>query len=99
MEFTMEISIDSIEKWGKVVAAVRKSQNLDQETAGEFSGSSINTIGKFEKGTGSISLARAFALMEVLGIEVKLDIVLPESDKKANHKFLKIMTDINREYY
>lgn len=95
----MEISIHSIERWGKVVAAVRKSQNLDQETAGEFSGSSINTIGKFEKGSGSISLARAFALMEALGIEVKLDIALPDSDKNASNKLLKMLTHIEKEHY
>ena len=69
----MQVIIKSVGQWGKVVGAVRKSQDLDQKSAGEFSGRSINTIGGFEKGSGSMSVGRVFALMEVLGLELKID--------------------------
>jgi|TARA_B110000014_G_scaffold168969_1_gene119805 transcriptional regulator with XRE-family HTH domain len=82
----MQVTIKSVEQWGKVVGAVRKSQELDQKSAGEFSGSSINTIGGFEKGSGSMSVGRVFALMEALGLELKIDIALPEGDDEANRK-------------
>jgi len=84
----MQVTIKSIDQWGKIVGAVRKNQGLDQKSAGEFSGSSINTIGGFEKGSGSMSVGRVFALMEALGIEVKIDIVLPVHDDKAKRKLI-----------
>lgn len=84
----MQVTIKSVEQWGKIIGAVRKSQELDQKSAGEFSGSSINTIGSFEKGSGSMSVGRVLTLMETLGIEVKIDIVLPETDDKAKRKLI-----------
>jgi len=84
----MQVTIKSIDQWGKIAGAVRKNQGLDQKSAGEFSGSSINTIGGFEKGSGSMSVGRVFALMEALGIEVKIDIVLPVHDDKAKLKLI-----------
>ncbi len=84
----MLVTIKSVEQWGKVASSVRKSQKLDQQSAGGFSGSSINTIGAFEKGSGSMSVGRVFALMKALGLEVKIDIALPESDDKAKQKLI-----------
>lgn len=88
LEVLMQVTIKSIDQWGKIVGAVRKSQELDQKSAGEFSGSSINTIGSFEKGSGSMSVGRVFALMKALGLEVKIDIVLPEGDDGAKRKLI-----------
>ncbi|OUS27969.1 transcriptional regulator [Thalassotalea sp. 42_200_T64] len=94
----MQVTIKSIDQWGKIAAAVRKSQDLDQKSAGEFSGSSINTIGSFEKGSGSMSVARVFALMEALGLEVKIDIVLPESNDGAKRKLISQIQQLVSNY-
>ena len=42
----------------------------------------------FENGTGSLSIGRAFDLMEALGLEVKIDVVVPQHDEKAKSKLL-----------
>ncbi|MDN3490498.1 MULTISPECIES: transcriptional regulator [unclassified Pseudoalteromonas] len=49
---------------------------------------SINTVSDFENGTGSLSIGRAFDLMEALGLEVKIDVVVPQHDEKAKNKLL-----------
>lgn len=94
----MQVTIKSVEQWGKIVGAVRKSQELDQKSAGEFSGSSINTIGGFEKGSGSMSVGRVFALMEALGLELKIDIALLEGDDEANRKLTSQIQQLVSKY-
>lgn len=84
----MEVTIKSAKQLGKLASMVRKSQKLDQKTAGDFSGISINTVSDFENGTGSLSIGRAFDLMEALGLEVKIDVVIPQHDEKAKSKLL-----------
>ncbi|XQF94515.1 helix-turn-helix domain-containing protein (plasmid) [Pseudoalteromonas espejiana] len=54
----------------------------------DFSGISINTVSDFENGTGSLSIGRAFDLMEALGLEVKIDVVVPQSDERTKNKLI-----------
>jgi transcriptional regulator with XRE-family HTH domain len=84
----MEVKIKSAQQLGKLASIVRKSQKLDQKTAGDFSGISINTVSDFENGTGSLSIGRAFDLMEALGLEVKIDVVVPQNDERAKNKLI-----------
>ena len=48
----------------------------------------VYTVSDFENGTGSLSIGRAFDLMEALGLEVKIDVVVPQHDEKAKNKLL-----------
>ncbi|MFX3926880.1 hypothetical protein ACJBXN_10525, partial [Streptococcus suis] len=48
----------------------------------------INTVSDFENGTGSLSIGRVLDLMEALGLEVKIDVVVPQHDEKAKNKLL-----------
>ncbi len=84
----MEVKIKSAQQLGKLASIVRKSQKLDQKTAGDFSGISINTVSDFENGTGSLSIGRAFDLMEALGLEMKIDVVVPQSDERTKNKLI-----------
>ncbi|MEJ2913650.1 helix-turn-helix domain-containing protein [Pseudoalteromonas sp. C12FD-1] len=84
----MEVKIKSAQQLGKLASIVRKGQKLDQKTAGDFSGISINTVSDFENGTGSLSIGRAFDLMEALGLEVKIDVVVPQNDERAKNKLI-----------
>ncbi|MDI4653089.1 MULTISPECIES: helix-turn-helix domain-containing protein [Pseudoalteromonas] len=90
----MEVSVSSAKQLGKLISAVRKSQGLDQRTIGEFSGNSINTVGDFEKGSGSLSVNRLFGLMDSLGIEMKIDFVLPPIDTSARKKLIKRVNEM-----
>ena len=90
----MEISVRSAKQLGKLMSVVRKSQGLDQKTIGEFSGNSINTVSDFEKGGGSLSVSRLFSLMESLGIEMKIDVVLPPTDASAQEKLINRIHEI-----
>lgn len=82
----MDIPIETVRQLGKLVGAVRKSQKLDQESAGAFSGNSINTVSNFEKGSGAMSIERVFSLMDALGLKVTVEVALPESDSIARAK-------------
>ncbi|EWH09813.1 Cro/CI family transcriptional regulator-related protein [Catenovulum agarivorans DS-2] len=90
----MEVKVYSAKQLGKICSSVRKSQGLDQETAGSFSGSSRNTIYGFETGTGNMSIERVFTLMEALGIEFKVDIPLPEFNDKKREELINKITRI-----
>lgn len=94
----MEFQVNSAKQLGKICGLVRKSQLLDQETAGSFSGNSKNTIYGFEKGTANMSIERVFALLEALGIELKIDIPLPaEVNQAGKQKLIAAIKQLEQE--
>ncbi|WP_198678660.1 helix-turn-helix domain-containing protein [Idiomarina seosinensis] len=82
----MLIRTTTPEMMGTISKVVRKSQNMDQTTAGAFSGSSINFVSQFERGKPTVQLGRVLELLNALGIEVLLNI--PDSVSQDMLKFI-----------
>lgn len=77
----MNIKIQGTKQLGAIAKHVRKSQTLDQETAGLLSGNGLTFISQFENGKESVEIARVFKLLAQLGIELEIKLPPNLSDK------------------
>ncbi|WP_212668862.1 transcriptional regulator [Pseudoalteromonas sp. NBT06-2] len=80
----MKVNIKSIKEMGAVGKAVRKSQDFDQRTLGDFSNNGINFVSQFENGKSTVQIGRVLEIFEILGIGITLDLPVPfnTEDKK-----------------
>ncbi|WP_211342238.1 transcriptional regulator [Litorilituus sediminis] len=77
----MKIKVKNIQQLGSVSKLVRKSQSLDQETAGLLSGNGLTFISQFENGKETVEIGRVLNLLEQLGIELEINLPPNLSDK------------------
>ncbi|CUS47134.1 MAG: toxin-antitoxin system antidote component [Idiomarinaceae bacterium HL-53] len=73
----MLVNVSSAKEIGSWARKTRKSQALDQVTAGSLAGSGLTFVSQFENGKPTVQLEKALQMLETLGIRVYLD--LPES--------------------
>ncbi len=59
---------------GEAIKDRRKELNITQHHLAELSGISVNTLYKLERGQGNPSLEVLNKLVEVLGMELKLEV-------------------------
>jgi len=89
----MELKIKSVQQLGQLGRVLRKSQGLDQTTAGLFSGSAKNFVSQFENGKSSVEIGRVFDLLENLGVELSVNISVPV-DREQKQKLLKGLNEL-----
>ncbi len=63
-----------VAQFGQVVQQRRKSLRLTQPHLAELAGISVNWISAFERGTGNITLGALEKIIEVLGLEMRLEV-------------------------
>jgi transcriptional regulator with XRE-family HTH domain len=80
----MTIKIDDVSQLGSIVKHVRRSQSLDQETAGLLSGNGLTFISQFENGKETVEIGRVFKLLDQLGIEIEINLPPNLSEKTIN---------------
>ncbi|WP_127346657.1 helix-turn-helix domain-containing protein [Pseudidiomarina mangrovi] len=68
------IEVKDTQQLGRLVRAVRKSQQLDQVTAGSVAGCGLTFVSQFENGKPTVQLAKALQLLDALGIKVWIDL-------------------------
>lgn len=59
---------------GKQIREHRKSLGANQQTIADLAGISINTMTRIEQGDGGVSLQKLYAVLEVLGLELNVQI-------------------------
>lgn len=64
---------DSIALLGKVVKEERKKRELTQTELGDFAGVGINFIYGLENGKSGLSLDKVLDVLNVLGIQLKIE--------------------------
>ena len=72
--FTQNHNIMLIERIGKATKTRRKELGITQTTLAELSGVSKNTIYKLERGENNPSLEIVDKILEVLGLDLKIEI-------------------------
>lgn len=66
--------MSSIGEIGAAIKFNRKRYNLTQQQLGDLVGLSDKTIRDIERGAGSPSISSVFAVMEALGVTVKVEV-------------------------
>jgi transcriptional regulator with XRE-family HTH domain len=61
---------------GKLVRERRRILDIDQKTAAELSGVSVHTISDIESGRGNPSVKVLAAILDALGLELRIQIKL-----------------------
>ena len=85
----VKIKVRNIKQLGSVSKLVRKSQSLDQETAGLLSGNGLTFISQFENGKETVEIGRVLNLLEQLGIDLEINLP-PNLPEKTVDKLKKI---------
>lgn len=66
---------------GEIIRIRRKQLNITQPHLADIAGVSINTIYKIENGDANPTLEVLNKIAEVLGLELKMEIRTPNTDK------------------
>lgn len=77
----MLIEVRDVDTIGALARRTRKSQQIDQLTAGSVAGCGLTFVSQFENGKPTVQLAKALQLLDALGIRVYLDV--PDSDERG----------------
>lgn len=70
----------NIEELGSHLRARRKELGVDQLTLSELSGVSVHTLSNIESGKGNPTFDVLVRVLDVLGLELKLDVPRPGDD-------------------
>ena len=81
----MKVNIKSVKEMGAVGKAIRKSQDFDQRTLGDFSNNGINFVSQFENGKKTVELGRVLEIFDVLGIGITLELPVPFNAEAKNN--------------
>lgn len=68
------IKITDVQSLGHVARRVRKSQEIDQETAGYFAGAGLTFVSQFENGKETVQLGKVLSLLASLGVDIYVDV-------------------------
>ncbi len=58
---------------GMFIRAKRTADGLNIHDAAALCNVSVDTLGNLEKGTGTVSLEKAFHIMRMLGVELRIE--------------------------
>ncbi len=67
------MSEDAISKLGDMVRNARKAQGLTQESLASMCGVGIRFIRELEQGKASCHMGKAFHVLAMLGLDVRID--------------------------
>lgn len=73
MALTM-ILVTSAKEVRKIARKVRKSQKMDQQTAGSVANCGLTFVSHFENGKPTVQLEKALQMLDALGVRVYLDV-------------------------